>query len=331
MDMDDHLYWRDSNKHVFNLKTAYTKLAEANWDTKLPIWKLIWTLSVPQRLRVFLWITFKQRLMTNFERCRLFIGHDPFCPACHSHQESTLHVLRDCNVAKEVGSLVDPSLISAIFIKLICRIGSWPILLARSGRSLGIAFSNITWTRYYAESKSQTTLSATSVHVPVYWKVPNPGWISLNVDGAVSIHTGFGTVGGVFRDHEGAWVFGFNKTIGITEPLQAELWAIFIGIQIAWDHGFEFLIVHTDSLEAVKLLEYPNAATSSLPLIRAIDKAHQKAWVTVIHGTPRQGNIRADAIAKLANPLCHEAIIMEEPPAALLSLLDNDKLSVNLL
>ncbi|KAE8693990.1 hypothetical protein F3Y22_tig00110788pilonHSYRG00238 [Hibiscus syriacus] len=121
-------------------------------------------------------------------------------------------------------------------------------------------------------------VSTLCVHVPVHWKAPNPSWISLNVDGAVSIHTGFGFIGGVFRDHEGAWV-----------------------------------LVHTDSLEAVKLLEHPNAATSSLLLIRAMDKARQQAWVTVIHWTPRPGNVPADSIAKLVNPLSHETIITEEP------------------
>ncbi|KAE8694589.1 hypothetical protein F3Y22_tig00110777pilonHSYRG00051 [Hibiscus syriacus] len=199
-------------------------------------------------------------------------GHDPFCSVCHSHQEPTLHVLRDCSVAKEVWSLMDPSLISADFYQTNPQdcimanhnsnlIGTqwqlpWHCLFVSTlwqlwKNSNDKVFNNtshlacvvhcrsIIWTRYYVESKSQSTLSATSVHVLEHWKAPNPGWISLNVDGAVSIHTGSGVVGGVFRDHEGAWVLGFNKTIGITQPLQAELWAIFIGIQIVWDHGFD--------------------------------------------------------------------------------------------
>ncbi|KAK9039463.1 hypothetical protein V6N11_014663 [Hibiscus sabdariffa] len=57
---------------------------------------------------------------------------------------------------------------------------------------------------------------------------------------------GFGSVGGVFRDNAGSWISGFGRVIGITDALHAELWAIYEGLCIAWQNGFELLQIQSD-------------------------------------------------------------------------------------
>ncbi|XP_039009696.1 uncharacterized protein LOC120138211 [Hibiscus syriacus] len=114
--------------------------------------------------------------------------------------------------------------------------------------------------------------------------------------------------------HEGSWILGFNKAIGNSKPLLAGLWAIFIGLQVAWNHGFELLMVQTDSLEAAKLINNHDAASSSIPLVRAIVKLRQRAWATTLHWIPWQDNSSADAIAKLSSPLAYDLRFFEDPP-----------------
>ncbi|KAE8719485.1 hypothetical protein F3Y22_tig00109957pilonHSYRG00251 [Hibiscus syriacus] len=111
----------------------------------------------------------------------------------------------------------------------------------QGGEERRVMKRSITWTRYYYESMTISTTTKLITPTQVHWNAPDPSWICLNVDGLVSSATGFGSIGGVFRDHEGSWILGFNKSIGITSPLQAELWAIFIRLQLAWDNGFELL------------------------------------------------------------------------------------------
>ncbi|KAK9011093.1 hypothetical protein V6N11_043950 [Hibiscus sabdariffa] len=107
---------------------------------------------------------------------------------------------------------------------------------------------------------------------PVCWKRPDDGWVCLNTDGVVSSSTGFGYVGGVFRAHDGSWILGFNKAIGVTQPLQSELWVIFTGLQIDRDNDFERLVIQSDSLEAIQRLNASSAATDVHALVHAIDR-----------------------------------------------------------
>ncbi|KAE8730895.1 hypothetical protein F3Y22_tig00002847pilonHSYRG00096 [Hibiscus syriacus] len=62
---------------------------------------------------------------------------------------------------------------------------------------------------------------------------PSAGWICLNVDAALPNLTKAGSVGGVFRDSEGNWLYGFHKSIGITDVLQAEPWGLLVGLDLA--------------------------------------------------------------------------------------------------
>ncbi|KAE8732202.1 hypothetical protein F3Y22_tig00002237pilonHSYRG00793 [Hibiscus syriacus] len=166
---------------------------------------------------------------------------------------------------------------------------------------------------------------------PISWQAPDPGWICMNVDGAVNSTTKHGTIGGVFRDHEGRLLLEFNKSIGIMQPLQAELWAIYTGLHLSWENGFEFLLIQTDSLEATKLLNQTDVAFSSLSLVRAIDKLRRYAWATFINWIQRKGNILADALAKSADLSNRNPAIFENPSYKFCQLLDADNRDIYLM
>ncbi|KAK8525116.1 hypothetical protein V6N13_124539 [Hibiscus sabdariffa] len=68
------------------------------------------------------------------------------------------------------------------------------------------------------------------------WKSPLDAWCCLNTDASVDASDGFATEGGVVRTSNCSWLIGFYRSIGITSPLQAELWGIYIELQIALNH-----------------------------------------------------------------------------------------------
>ncbi|KAE8728983.1 hypothetical protein F3Y22_tig00004035pilonHSYRG00077 [Hibiscus syriacus] len=188
-----------------------------------------------------------------------------------------------------------------------------------------ICSRSVTWARYYHEGRSRAASIQSTHPERAYWKAPDLGWICMNVDGAIASTTSYGSVGGVFRDHEGSWILGFNKPIGIMKPLQAELWAILTDLQLAWDHGFELLQIQTDSLEAVHLLDKSDATSSSMSLVRSIDKLRRRAWVTNLLWIPRRNNSLADAIAKATDINNASITVFDEPPSEFLDFLDSDK------
>ncbi|MFQ6641377.1 hypothetical protein Gotur_014791 [Gossypium turneri] len=45
--------------------------------------------------------------------------------------------------------------------------------------------------------------------------------------------TGQASAGGLFRDHQGKWVTDYSRNIGVCSVLNAELWPIMDGLDIA--------------------------------------------------------------------------------------------------
>ncbi|KAK9026796.1 hypothetical protein V6N11_039630 [Hibiscus sabdariffa] len=92
-DVSDQCFWKHDKKHIFSTKSTYAQLSESTWDASHSTWKNIWNLHVPQRLRLFTWLTYRQWLMTNLEIYRCSIGNNllclifmswmnPFCTLC---------------------------------------------------------------------------------------------------------------------------------------------------------------------------------------------------------------------------------------------------------
>ncbi|KAK8520480.1 hypothetical protein V6N12_004417 [Hibiscus sabdariffa] len=132
-----------------------------------------------------------------------------------------------------------------------------------------------------------------------HWERLDEGWVCLNTDGAVSSSTGYGSVGGIFRTHDGSWLLGFNKSVGVIQSFQSKLWAIFYGLQIARDNGFVHLLIQTDCLEAVTRLNAPSAGSDVNALVRAIVRLRSAGETTIVRWIPRVENKLAVAMAKL--------------------------------
>ncbi|KAK9035664.1 hypothetical protein V6N11_077698 [Hibiscus sabdariffa] len=135
--------------------------------------------------------------------------------------------------------------------------------------------------RHYNEHSMQVTTPVHCLAQKQVWSRPPFGWICLNVDGTVLPSTNMGSAGGLVRDTDGRWLLGFYKFMGIISPLCVELWAIYVGLRVAWDNGFEYVQVQSDCLEAVKLLLDHNRDCSSLSLVRAIDLYRRKCWIAM--------------------------------------------------
>lgn len=61
--------------------------------------------------------------------------------------------------------------------------------------------------------------------------------------------------GGVLRDHNGKLIFAYASHLGNCSVVAAELWDILKGVTFAWDRGFRWIFVDSDSLSAINLLK----------------------------------------------------------------------------
>ncbi|KAK8987848.1 hypothetical protein V6N11_065454 [Hibiscus sabdariffa] len=285
-DLPDRPIWGMNGKLSFDIKSDYSSLSASSWNDESQRWKTIWSSQVPQRLRVFLWLSLK---------------------------ESVIHVFRDYRYAHEVWNLLlTPGSHGHFFCGDLAE-------CLHSNRS-------VLWARYYSEKTTTAAPAQPPSSNAVHWKLPELGWVCLSTDGAVSLGSGIGSVGGVFRADDGSWISGFNKTIGVACPLQTELWGILLGLQLAWDNGFERLIVQSDSKEAIKRLASMQVSSDPCSLVRTIDRMRHRGWATEFRWIPRDGNKPADMLSKFDNLPNYGVTIFSEPPEALLPLLDFDML-----
>ncbi|KAF7826015.1 LINE-type retrotransposon LIb DNA [Senna tora] len=94
------------------------------------------------------------------------------------------------------------------------------------------------------------------------WPASNSGAFSinsffkLNIDGS-AVEGKLGA-GGVIRNDAGCFIAGFSKFIGSGSALQAEFWALQLGLQLAIDQGIKNLEIESDALSLVQLFLNPN-------------------------------------------------------------------------
>lgn len=86
---------------------------------------------------------------------------------------------------------------------------------------------------------------------PLVWKPPDTFWFKLNCDGSM-LNSLMGACG-CLRDASCNWLVGISKFIGIGDTLQAELWAILLGLKLASQPPhISKIVIETYSTQAVE-------------------------------------------------------------------------------
>ncbi|MBA0726337.1 hypothetical protein Golax_002170, partial [Gossypium laxum] len=93
----------------FSIKSAYKKLQEGDWNSNEVVWQIPWKFQGPQRVRFFIWLALKERVLTNVERTRRGIGLGSTCGICCHGYEDVLHVLQDCTEARVIWNQLIPT------------------------------------------------------------------------------------------------------------------------------------------------------------------------------------------------------------------------------
>lgn len=97
----DRMSWGESKDGLFTVKSAYTFLMR-NTEPRPnmeALYRRVWSVINPERVRVFLWLVTHQVIMTSMECKRRHLSDNSVCPLCKGGDETILHVLRDCPAA----------------------------------------------------------------------------------------------------------------------------------------------------------------------------------------------------------------------------------------
>jgi ribonuclease HI len=82
-------------------------------------------------------------------------------------------------------------------------------------------------------------------------------WYKCNIDGAFCGSSGNASCGGIFRNHEAEFVYGFAEPLTVTNAFCAELCGFMRAIEIAYNKHWNHLWIESDSLSVVSAFLHP--------------------------------------------------------------------------
>lgn len=117
----------------------------------------------------------------------------------------------------------------------------------------------------------------------------------------------------------------FACNLGRSSVLQAGLWAIFHGIQLARERVLFKLEFQSDSREVIDLVnEGWDDSNEAFPMVRAIKEAIQPYLQVIFKHILREGNLTAGAMAKFGLSM-GQSLFFVDPPDFVLPMLCADK------
>ncbi|KAL5808655.1 hypothetical protein ACOSQ3_029346 [Xanthoceras sorbifolium] len=126
------------------------------------------------------------------------------------------------------------------------------------------------------------------------------GWVKLNMDESRINQSGSIAAGKVVKDLNSYWVRGFTVHLGAGNILEAELNVVLLGLEMVWDAGFRKVLVESDCLEAVTLIQNGCSTNNTLwYLIQKCRSAMNKKWSCSLAHIFKEYNGLADALAGL--------------------------------
>lgn len=108
------------------------------------VWKMIWNMYIPHKLKIFTWLFFQCRLLTNVNRARRHLTLDPSCPHCPGKPKTMLHLFRVCPKASVIWSAIgDPITMQQTFNL------DWDAWIAANVFQKNCRFLNHNWSQWF--------------------------------------------------------------------------------------------------------------------------------------------------------------------------------------
>nr|GMC80045.1 LINE-type retrotransposon LIb DNA [Ipomoea batatas] len=257
---------------------------------------------VGRKIKVFIWIALKGKLLTNSERnkrsnyTRRYIGSN-----IHNWSATFLFTLWGRWKARN----------NCVFNKLDTN-----------------PLDTVRWVRHQVNDLSSATphgsVAPTSA-VWVQWQRPESGWVKLNTDGAAKKSSGMASAGGLVRDSDGNWLWGFMVNIDITNSFMVELWGLREGLRLCLERGIRWVKVKMNSKAIVDLMNKDGGVEEDLCTLLedCMDMVSKFDGIIFAH-IFREGNKCADRLANLAQGNNWGTSVLDDPLGDLAALLDQD-------
>ncbi|XP_028127267.1 uncharacterized protein LOC114323788 [Camellia sinensis] len=135
----------------------------------------------------------------------------------------------------------------------------------------------------------------------------------LNIDSSKTVGVG-GGFGRVFRDKRGNWICGYYGKMDSGTSLETELWALYKGLTVLLQQGMHGVIIEFDAQQVVQLIGEDTPDKFPFKGLLEDAKIIFKGCECTIQHVFKEGNLCADALAKLGVAQPEEMLVVKEPP-----------------
>ncbi|CAN1121625.1 Putative ribonuclease H protein At1g65750 [Linum perenne] len=300
----DDWVWGLEKSGVFSIKSAYNLISQINSYPEPALWKVVWKWKGPNRIKHFLWLAAKDKLLTNEGRRRRGLCSNAICNWCGSDAETVEHVLRDCEFANSTWRAVGGFDLTGLDWKLAIK--DWFMSLLADNR--GLRFGVVCWFLWRARNER---LFAGSVEGANAIAARCLCWEG-KVGEALNFERDCLESGRKNRQIQVAWQAGPEGwlILGNCSITRAEIRGALEGIRAAWREGFRKVEEQIDSQAAIAILLDKNQLLDHQHGIEVLEFRDwvAKDWDLRLKHIYREANQAADYLANLGHTLpmgCH--------------------------
>ncbi|CAN1845776.1 Putative ribonuclease H protein At1g65750 [Linum perenne] len=330
---EDDWVWGLESSGLFSIKSAYNLICETESRPTSSWWKAVWKWNGPNRIRHFLWLAVRDKLLTNDVRCRRGLCPDAVCSCCGSGNETILHVLRDCEFARDtwlkVGGIElngndwqlpleewfqlflakDKGLIFGITCWFLWRTKNERIFAGKADSADGTAAKCAHWEVKVRDAMNFEASVVPDTNMPrqiqVTWQAGQEGWVTVNSDGSVLGPRGRASAGGILRQANGQGICAYAINLGVCSITRAEIRGALEGIKQAWNAGYRRVEVQLDSQAAIAILLDKSVTVSHQHALEVLEFRDwlDRDWALKLKHVYREANRVADYLASYGHTL----------------------------
>ncbi|KAH9734279.1 putative reverse transcriptase/RNA-dependent DNA polymerase [Citrus sinensis] len=347
---EDVWYWLANTSGVYSVKSAYRLLLGEVSDVAGNMWRKIWKLEVPAKVRNFVWRAASNVLPTAVNLRSKHVSLNDLCLVGNFDKEIVLHLLVDCPFARtcwiksKVGFFGIYSSfkdwLQALFRNCtneqcwIAVMVCWKLWCNRNNlvwqgkcdtaKQIVNAAGNLLFQWQSAKSSViSNQVSSDPCVGAVAWSPPRVGWLKCNTDAAVFANEGRVGLGSVIRDESGKFVAALCCNIrGNYSPRDAEVLSIREALSWLKSMKLSKVIVETDCLQAFNALvdrKCPLNSFGSLVLdCKCIADSIGDIAFSFVR---RSANSASHFVARAGNSLPGREVWRSVPPSWLISVL----------
>ncbi|XP_004298091.1 PREDICTED: uncharacterized protein LOC101303799 [Fragaria vesca subsp. vesca] len=293
---EDRWMWHFDRKGLYSVRSGYhvarkvehmetiasSSSSQGGWGF---IWKKVWKVNVPPKVRMHAWRILKEVLPTKWVLKKKGVDLGVECPFCGGDKEDGLHIFKNCGVVNQLwkcSSLTStPSTHPAMEIKAwlcdmveLMHVKKLEVFLYTLW-AIWVEQNNIVWRggcfvpvnvagwvnnqvdeyiKYHCRTDCTTGKQSRRTHTK--WRCPPSGRLKINIDGSFVEVQERGGMGVVVRDNNGDCKAAFARPVHYAlSALHAEVEALRAGLLITVQQGWDEVGFESDCVALVKAFQ----------------------------------------------------------------------------